>query len=499
MSRTPRKELVDLGVGSLEELLRGVTQERDELAQEVRQLTRYQDTSSMWQQFGATTRELRRAEEELVLLRQAEASVRAEQARTAAQCEELRERVLELETRAQQQGILVTVLREELRKSSLVAVELESAVQRLRGELNDCRRALALREEVCLRLESQRRELLVYSVQASQTSPPPSPGTGEPPERVAALSAKLAETRRRLDESERSRRELQNTVHELKGNVRVMARVRPPLPGEEGSGCLLCHPDGQSLELSGESRGAGQVFSLDRVFGPEADQEKVFGEVADLVQSAVDGYKVCLLSYGQTGSGKTHTMTGAGGAERGIVPRAVESLLSRAQALTDEGSETDISLSIVEIYNETFRDLLSDGGDGDKVKVALTGEGVLISGLSSRRLDSNIPQRGLSQFSQLLSTASSARSVASTLMNESSSRSHMVFMLDLRIRHSGSGETFLGGLRFVDLAGSERLERTGTGADARRLRETVNINKSLSCLGDVFSAIGSKQSHGNLS
>lgn len=500
MSRTPRKDLGQPGAGSLEELLRGVIHERDELVQEVRQLTRFQDTSSMWQQFGATTRQLRRAEEELALSRQSETAAEAELARTSALCEEQKERISELESRAQQQSILVTVLREELRKSNLAVLDLEETRQQLHRELATSRQALALAEEahasdVALLEESKCRLVSnsdPVSDRVTQTSPPPSPGN-------AALAADLAALADRLEESERLRRGLLNTVHELRGNVRVMARVRPRLHHDGDDSCLNCLRDGQSVELTGTSRGAGQTFSLDAVFGPEVGQDAVYREVAELVQSAIDGYKVCILSYGQTGSGKTHTMTGGDGASRGLVPRAVEALLSRMEALSRDGSEATLSLSILEIYNEALHDLLvGRSGAEDRVKVALLGDKVIISGLSSRALDTSSLDEGMRQFREFLDAASAARSVANTLMNDASSRSHMIFMLDLRIRHANSGDTFLGGLRFVDLAGSERLDRTGTASDANRLRETVNINKSLSCLGDVFSAIGSKQSHGTL-
>jgi Kinesin motor domain len=99
------------------------------------------------------------------------------------------------------------------------------------------------------------------------------------------------------------------------------------------------------------------------------------------------------------------------------------------------------------------------------------------------------------QLEGLLDKAGRARMTASTAMNEHSSRSHALFMLDIGATHS-DGVTYLrGGLRLCDLAGSERLDRTGTASDATRLKETVNINKSLSCLADVFVSLGNKAPH----
>lgn len=196
----------------------------------------------------------------------------------------------------------------------------------------------------------------------------------------------------------------------------------------------------------------------------------------------------------RVGSGKTHTMSGGSNDERGIVPRSIERVITRAMEMTADKWRVTASIGILELYNETFRDLLSAGNE-ERVKVGLTGDGVLITGLTTEELQLENVSGGLHHFMGLLRRASSARAVACTELNDQSSRSHMVFLIDITCRHA-NGSTFSGGLRFVDLAGSERLDRTGTANDAARLRETVNINKSLSSLADVFSAIGSKQSHG---
>ena len=91
--------------------------------------------------------------------------------------------------------------------------------------------------------------------------------------------------------------------------------------------------------------------------------------------------------------------------------------------------------------------------------------------------------------------AARSRSVASTKMNSQSSRSHSVFMLHLKGYNEDDGAMVNGALNLCDLAGSERLDRSGAGADAARLKETQSINKSLSCLGDVFNALATGASH----
>ena len=120
---------------------------------------------------------------------------------------------------------------------------------------------------------------------------------------------------------------------------------------------------------------------------------------------------------------------------------------------------------------------------------------VTIAGLTSVELNTQDLRSGMTQLEGLLDLAARSRMTACTAMNERSSRSHLLFMLDINAKHS-DGITYLrGGLRLCDLAGSERLDRTGTANDATRLKETVNINKSLSCLADVFMSLGNKSPH----
>lgn len=155
----------------------------------------------------------------------------------------------------------------------------------------------------------------------------------------------------------------------------------------------------------------------------------------------------------------------------------------------------------MEIYNEDLRDLLSSAPapttsiEKAKLKISNLQGFVTIAGLMSVELNTQDLRGGMKQLEGLLDRAAKSRMTACTAMNERSSRSHALFMLDINARHS-DGTTYLrGGLRLCDLAGSERLDRTGTANDATRLKETVNINKSLSCLADVFVSLGNKAAH----
>ena len=120
---------------------------------------------------------------------------------------------------------------------------------------------------------------------------------------------------------------------------------------------------------------------------------------------------------------------------------------------------------------------------------------VNVVGLNSVDIDTSSTHQGMRQLEQLLERAGKARTTVATGMNERSSRSHMIFMMDLTGVHADGTTVTRGGLRLVDLAGSERLDRAGTANDAVRLKETVNINKSLSCLADVFVNLGAKSQH----
>ena len=120
---------------------------------------------------------------------------------------------------------------------------------------------------------------------------------------------------------------------------------------------------------------------------------------------------------------------------------------------------------------------------------------VTIAGLTNVKLDTQDLKSGRKQLEGLIDRAAKTRMTACTAMNERSSRSHALFLLDINATHARENVSLKGGLRLVDLAGSERLNRTGNISDPERLRETVNINKSLSCLADVFIALGNKSPH----
>ena len=296
-----------------------------------------------------------------------------------------------------------------------------------------------------------------------------------------------------LQKMKAERRKMHNVIQELRGNVRVFARIRPFLPDDNAP-----KDAASAVALKGEFSlkiAAGKnehSFDFDKVFAPSVGQETVFTEVSEFVQSALDGYNVCLFSYGQTGSGKTHTMQGSGvGQMRGIIPRAIEQVGTYKQQLEKDGWKYEMKVSFLEIYNETIRDLLrEDNSDEVKHEIKVDANG--------RRYVSEltvlpIEPTDAAQVEEVMRQAAKHRSVASTDMNSVSSRSHSVFTLHLLAVHEEHKQCLRGTLNLVDLAGSERLEKSGATGD--RAKEAMAINKSLSSLTDVFSAIGKKAPH----
>merc|ERR1719215_2583431 len=311
-------------------------------------------------------------------------------------------------------------------------------------------------------------------------------------EMEAGLNEKICSLEEKIREREALRRRLHNTIQELRGNVRVYARVRPflPIDGVDDDAVACITPrDESSLSIQNEK--ALHHFEYDHVFPASTGQEGVFDEVSEFVQSALDGYHVTLFSYGQTGSGKTHTMQGMRDDLRGIIPRAIEQVGKYKTDLELDGWAYDMHVSMLEIYNETIRDLLRET-DEDKnshdIKVDKEGER-FVTNLSLKPIDPTNP----TEIEKVMEQAARFRSVSATGMNQTSSSSHSVFTLHLKATHTEQKQKLKGTLNLVDLAGSERLQRSGVTGSAAK--ETAAINKSLSSLTDVFSALGKKSAH----
>ncbi|KAM7469316.1 hypothetical protein LguiA_007499 [Lonicera macranthoides] len=286
------------------------------------------------------------------------------------------------------------------------------------------------------------------------------------------------------------RKRLYNELIEVKGNIRVFCRCRPLSQDEiaKGSTSIVDFDSSQEdeLQIIG-SDSAKKQFKFDHVFRPEDNQEAVFAQTLPIVSSVLDGYNVCVFAYGQTGTGKTFTMEGTP-ENRGVNYRTLEKLFM----ISNERSKImryEFFVSMLEVYNEKIRDLLvANSEPTKKLEIKQSAEGTQeVPGLvEARAYDTN-------EVWELLKSGSRVRSVGSTNANELSSRSHCLVRMTVRGENLLNGQRTRSHLWLVDLAGSERVGKIEV--EGERLKESQFINKSLSALGDVISALASKTSH----
>lgn len=232
-------------------------------------------------------------------------------------------------------------------------------------------------------------------------------------------------------------------------------------------------------------RSKDSKFIFDRVFDENTSQNDVYESTArGLLDAILDGFNATIFAYGATGCGKTHTITGTP-AHPGIIFMTMQELFERVEELR-ESKEAEVTLSYLEIYNETIRDLLTDD-DISKQNLMLredSNQAVSVSGLSSHK-----PQ-GVNEVMDMLIRGNSKRTQSPTEANATSSRSHAVLQVNVSLKDRNAGVTepvSFATLSIIDLAGSERASATqNRGA---RLNEGANINKSLLALGGCINAL----------
>ncbi|NWZ60739.1 KIF5A protein, partial [Haliaeetus albicilla] len=226
----------------------------------------------------------------------------------------------------------------------------------------------------------------------------------------------------------------------------------------------------------------GKPYVFDRVFPPNTTQEQVYHACAmQIVKDVLAGYNGTIFAYGQTSSGKTHTMEGKlhDPQQMGIIPRIAQDIFNHIYAM-DENLEFHIKVSYFEIYLDKIRDLL----DMTKTNLSVHEDKnrvPYVKGCTERFVSS--PEEIL----DVIDEGKSNRHVAVTNMNEHSSRSHSIFLINIKQENVETEQKLSGKLYLVDLAGSEKVSKTG--AEGAVLDEAKNINKSLSALGNVISAL----------
>eukprot|EP01121_Diplochlamys_sp_Union-15-3_P006367 TRINITY_DN16864_c0_g1_i1.p1 TRINITY_DN16864_c0_g1~~TRINITY_DN16864_c0_g1_i1.p1 ORF type:complete len:655 (-),score=116.43 TRINITY_DN16864_c0_g1_i1:46-2010(-) len=278
------------------------------------------------------------------------------------------------------------------------------------------------------------------------------------------------------------RRELFNKLQELKGNIRVFCRVRPLAPDE------IAHNDNSVLEICSDDtlQLLTKQFTFDRVFSPHFTQEQVFSYVEPLVQSFLDGFNCCIFAYGQTGTGKTYTMVGVP-ENRGVNYRVIDKMFQYSSERKSRVKYT-FSISMLEIYNENLVDLLIEKHEGaNSLKLRVNNDQVYVENLVKKEVNS------LAEVWDCMELGHSNRSVALTMMNDHSSRSHCIVSIEAIAEYVLTNMRTESKFYLVDLAGSERVSKSKV--DGTVLTETKNINKSLAMLGDVIQALHKKLKH----
>lgn len=365
-------------------------------------------------------------------------------------------------------------------------------------------------------------------------------------ESVISLRSQLKDITEKHDKEKKKRRQLHNDLMELRGNIRVHCRLRPLLvfdsPSEpaslntctEKSQAVVHYVDDENICVQTSKH--NKAFEFERVYGPNDSQDDIFNQVQPMLTSLLDGYNVCIMAYGQTGSGKTHTMLGSHKNENynlsheaqpneGVIPRAMRELFS---LMAEKSEGTYIAeVSVVEIYNNDIRDLLSKdctlkhdlvtNPDGSlslptvRFKRVATVESVMscvVHGLHTRRESATLVHEHSSRSHlvvTLMITTKDPSAWNSVSHRHSASDVNNIIGSQLNAREKSASPTTLSSplplcpgilktkLQLVDLAGSECVGLSGVKGAA--FRETAHINKSLSALADVLGALAEHRSH----
>ncbi|XP_071698896.1 kinesin-like protein KIN-14N [Rutidosis leptorrhynchoides] len=249
-------------------------------------------------------------------------------------------------------------------------------------------------------------------------------------------------------------------IMDLKGNIRVFARARPSDDeADEAEIKMMSFPTkmvgdvGEAIQIVRD--GKISTFKFDKVFVPESTQTDLFAEISQVIQSALDGYKVCIFAYGQTGSGKTHTMIGGSGDKRGLIPRSLEKIFEARQNV-----HLGVQVSIYEVYLSTIKDLLSDD-DSRTLAVRDCDGDTKINGITW------VNVKTLDQILDLLARARQKRKVMDDEHKE-------------------------GVLTLADLAASESVD---SQKEQLQVEEAKAINQSLAKLKDVILALVEREPH----
>lgn len=297
-------------------------------------------------------------------------------------------------------------------------------------------------------------------------------------------------------------RNLNELVCELKGNIRVMIRVRPPLSESEkqtGNKHITygCNSETGADEISiKNNQGSDVTVSVDKVLQDTIQQADVFGEVEAMIQSSLYGHHICIFAYGQTGSGKTFSMEGPeaqflNSNTKGLIPRTMEFILQESK--TDANMVYNFTANYLEVYIEKVYDLLSDSGEKINVRMDNTDNQFNID---FRPNLNSVTVKTMDDVDNIIRTAHKRRKTAKTAANSRSSRSHSAFILNIEIRNLETGKLKNSSITLIDLAGSECAKDSGC-FEGVGLQEAKAINKSLTALSQCIGKVKNRNSHIN--
>ncbi|XP_040887515.1 kinesin-like protein KIF1C isoform X2 [Toxotes jaculatrix] len=286
-------------------------------------------------------------------------------------------------------------------------------------------------------------------------------------------------------------------------SVKVAVRVRPFNSRETGRNakCVI-QMQGNTTCISNpkQPKDGAKNFTFDYSYWSHTtaddpgfvSQRQVYKDIGEeMLLHAFEGYNVCIFAYGQTGAGKSYTMMGKQEpGQEGIIPQLCEDLFQRTGENTDPDLTYSVEVSYMEIYCERVRDLLNPKSQGTLRVREHPILGPYVEDLSK------LAVTGFTDIRDLMDAGNKARTVAATNMNETSSRSHAVFTIVFtqkrRDQMTSLDTEKVSKISLVDLAGSERAD--SSGAKGTRLKEGANINKSLTTLGKVISALAEMSS-----
>ncbi|KAF0978592.1 hypothetical protein FDP41_002412 [Naegleria fowleri] len=317
-----------------------------------------------------------------------------------------------------------------------------------------------------------------------------------------------------MDEEVKKRKQLHNLVEDMKGNIRVIVRLRPLLEDEQPTDLMqgrLEIKDDNTIIVATQNFGS-KSHEFYKVLDENSTQEDVFEHVKPLIQSALDGYNLCIFAYGQTGSGKTFTIHGDK-VQYGLIQRTARYLYNTLEKQTGARRETfSISCSMVELYLDNLYDLFDESVSlidpqhrFSNVTATQKKKPQLRQSKNGKMSVTNcteIMARTPEELLTLIDEGNEAKQVFKTEMNDQSSRSHTIFTIKLIIEGTtqpnslnpnGKHYRKESKIAFVDLAGSERVSKSNSTGE--RFKEAQHINKSLSSLGDVIAALSAHQKH----